>query len=101
MAHFQCAMISIECTKKIFELFLIFRRVLEARWILQKKGTEAIGLHERVEVVSKRFHIGSRELRFLMREAAENFRREFEVGIGADAADPTARMRRRRNAVER
>jgi len=51
------------------------------REIVADQGVEAVGGHQGVEVLAECFDVGRCERRFLMREAAKNFRREHEVGI--------------------
>src|SRR5207302_2387549 len=56
---------------------------------------------ERFQVIAECLHVGRREARVLMREAAVDLRGELEVAVRGHAARPALRVTRRRDPVER
>src|SRR5436309_11664150 len=86
--------------EQFLQLFLALGWFLETPRVLEKDSAEPTGLHQRIEIVSKGFHVAGDELRFLVREAAKDFRSELEIGIAFHTTNPAPRVCWRRDAIE-
>src|SRR5712691_8689349 len=101
VANFEGQRVTVERAKELLQLLLRLRGVLETPRVLKQDRAEAIGIHQGIEVIAKRFDLLRAELRLLMGKTAEDLRGELEIGVGRHPARPAFRVRGRRDAVER
>src|SRR6266852_4108976 len=101
VANFEGQRVTVKRAKELLQLLQRLGRVLEAPRVLKQHGAEAIGIHQGIEVIAKRFDLLRPELRLPMGKTAEDLRGELEIRIGRNTARPALRVRGRRDAVER